>query len=198
MHCFVTGITSGIGKAVAEMALQQGWAVSGCARRSKPLVQLCENHPSITGAVADVADRSALVAAMEKAVAQHGPIHAVIANAGHGMDGELATMPLADLEHVFRTNVFGVHNTVQCALPHCADKPRFVLVASVASWLAIPRMGAIAQRKQLLIATPRPCVWNYMIRVCAYVPVIRERFVLIFLMRLPKPGRYGLGAPDER
>ncbi|HTP50983.1 MAG TPA: SDR family NAD(P)-dependent oxidoreductase [Anaeromyxobacteraceae bacterium] len=58
--CLVTGTTSGIGRAVAEVLLERGWEVLGIARREAPLA-----HPEYRHARVDLADTAALEARLD-------------------------------------------------------------------------------------------------------------------------------------
>ena len=147
-HLFVTGASAGIGAAVCRLAVQRGWRVTACARREDRLQDLqAELGASLVTQVADVTDRQSLDQVVAAGVAAHGPIDAVIANAGRGCDGELLDLSGDDLASVMAVNLGGVHNSVLATRPHWAPRARVVIVASIVSFLTVPRMGAYCATK---------------------------------------------------
>ncbi|MFW5751268.1 MAG: SDR family NAD(P)-dependent oxidoreductase, partial [Planctomycetota bacterium] len=121
-HLFVTGCSAGIGHALVELALHRGWRVSGCARSRDRLAQMeRELGPRFLACPADVTRAADCHAAVAAAVERFGPLHAVAANAGRGIDGEIVECEVDDARAVFELNFFGVHRTVTAALPHLLD-----------------------------------------------------------------------------
>lgn len=76
----VTGAASGIGRACAELLLEQGAAVAGLD--INPAVETMNARPGFLGMVCDVTDRAALAAAVRGAVRQFGGLDCLITNAG--------------------------------------------------------------------------------------------------------------------
>jgi rhamnose utilization protein RhaD (predicted bifunctional aldolase and dehydrogenase)/NAD(P)-dependent dehydrogenase (short-subunit alcohol dehydrogenase family) len=76
----VTGAASGIGRACAEMLLEQGAAVAGID--INPGVEVMSSRPGFLGIVCDVTDQAALVASVRRTVRQFGGIDCLITNAG--------------------------------------------------------------------------------------------------------------------
>ncbi len=148
LHCFITGVSSGIGRATLDEAVQQGWKVSGCARRVDVIHELTETYQTDTCLlVGDVTDDHSIETALRTAVEQNGPIDIVIANAGYGLDGELLELSPEDVRAVFDTNVIGVHRTIRAARAYLTTNARICIVSSVAAFLPIPRMGAYCASK---------------------------------------------------
>ncbi len=83
---------------------------------------------------ADVTDRDALEQAVAAAVEATGGIDVVVANAGIGAGGAVATMPADAFERVIEVNLLGAYRTVRACLPHVIERRGYVLlVASVAA-----------------------------------------------------------------
>ena len=83
---------------------------------------------------ADVTDRAALERAVAGAVEATGGIDVVVANAGIGAGGAVATMPADAFERVLDVNLIGAYRTVHACLPHVIDRRGYVLlIASVAA-----------------------------------------------------------------
>ncbi|NHE59199.1 SDR family NAD(P)-dependent oxidoreductase [Cyclobacterium plantarum] len=88
---FITGATSGIGKACAHYLAQEGFAIIGCGRRKERLEQLKDELPSGTPyqyLVFDVRDKQAVYAAVDSLPKEWQAIEVLINNAGnaHGLD----------------------------------------------------------------------------------------------------------------
>lgn len=84
-HLVITGASTGIGKATAARVVRGGARVTLIARRGELLADLCAELGAGAGwAAADVGRQDQLIAALDSAVAQHGPIDALFLNAGTG------------------------------------------------------------------------------------------------------------------
>ncbi|MBK5928747.1 SDR family oxidoreductase [Rhodobaculum claviforme] len=79
---FVTGASSGIGRAVAERALADGWNVALMARRAEALDAVAEGHASALVLPGDVTDAVAVETAFAAAMARFGRIDVLFNNAG--------------------------------------------------------------------------------------------------------------------
>ncbi|TVR41915.1 MAG: SDR family NAD(P)-dependent oxidoreductase [Planctomycetota bacterium] len=191
-HLLITGASSGIGAALVEWALAQGWQVSGLARREDRLQDL-QQRLDPAGAhfsyyLADVLSQESLDRAVASAVAQRGPLRGVVANAGRGVDGELSDLSAADVAMVYDCNVVGVQRTLRASRPHMGAGSAMVCVSSVAAFLPIPRMGAYCATKHALeawVAAARMELRDADIRILSCCPgtVATE-----FFASAPKPG----------
>ncbi|WP_088308202.1 SDR family NAD(P)-dependent oxidoreductase [Novosphingobium sp. B 225] len=84
-HIVVTGASTGIGRATVVRLVAGDAKVSAIARRADLLQELCaELGDRAKWTAADVGDQAALTAALDSAVAQHGPIDGLFLNAGTG------------------------------------------------------------------------------------------------------------------
>jgi|TARA_B100001093_G_scaffold143443_3_gene135940 3-oxoacyl-[acyl-carrier protein] reductase len=99
---FITGTRKGIGRAIAEHLLSQGWIVGGCSRRSTDLVHENYHHFEI-----DVADEAAVIETIKTIKKLHGPIRALINNAGVASMNHILLTPVESYEKIFKTNVLG-------------------------------------------------------------------------------------------
>ena len=102
----VTGGSEGIGKGIAEALIAEGVQVTITGRREDLLKSAAEEIGAdwIAG---DVADEAHAVEAVQSIVKKHGRLDILINNAGYGIFKPLTEMSLAEIEGVFRTNVFG-------------------------------------------------------------------------------------------
>lgn len=149
----ITGASSGIGLATARQAAQRGARVVLVAREEGDLQRVTQEITATGGqaiyAVADVADRDALAAAAERAVAQWGGIDTWVNDAGVSIYGELRDIPVDDARRLFETNYFGVVNGSLVALQHLERRGGGALinVGSTVSDRAIPLQGHYSASK---------------------------------------------------
>ncbi|SHG71587.1 NADP-dependent 3-hydroxy acid dehydrogenase YdfG [Jatrophihabitans endophyticus] len=144
----VTGASSGIGEATAVDLARHGAAVALVARRRDRLDALAGRIGDAGGTAlvieADVADESAVGAAVARTVAELGRLDTVVANAGVMLLGPVADAPTEEWRRMVNLNVLGLMYTAHAALPHllaaAEDGPRgvgdLVLVSSVAGRVA--------------------------------------------------------------
>ncbi len=118
----ITGVSSGLGRAFAEGALEAGHTVVGTVRRRADLDAFEALGAGAHGRLLDVTDEKAVFAAVDDVESTVGPIDVVIANAGYGLEGIFEETPLSELRAQFETNVFGVAATVQAALPYMRER----------------------------------------------------------------------------
>jgi NAD(P)-dependent dehydrogenase (short-subunit alcohol dehydrogenase family) len=124
----ITGARQGIGNALARELTARGATVVGLDMAESPGVAL-----SLT---ADVTDREAMRAAVERIVQRFGRLDVVVANAGVApTPATLRTMDPAEYDRVIAVNQTGVFNTVHPAIePVIAQRGHIHVVASVAAF----------------------------------------------------------------
>ncbi len=145
----ITGAASGIGAATALELHQRGAAVVLVDCDAAPLAVVAARiGADVLTVVCDVTSRATCDAAVAAAMARHGRIDIVWANAGVASFGPLALTDPAAWQRCFEVNVFGVFNIVRAALPEVMRQQGMVLVsASVSSFAHPPAMSAYAASK---------------------------------------------------
>jgi 3-oxoacyl-[acyl-carrier protein] reductase len=118
----VTGAGKGIGRAIATALASRGVQVGLLARTAPDLDALAADLQRVHGvatavAVADVADRHAVEAAVNAVRDALGGLDIVINNAGIAQGGTLLTMEPAAWERHFAVNVFGTYHVTRAVLP---------------------------------------------------------------------------------
>jgi NAD(P)-dependent dehydrogenase (short-subunit alcohol dehydrogenase family) len=120
---FVTGASSGFGRAITEAALAAGDIVVGAARRTEALDDLVAAHPDQLEALAlDVTDTVAAAAAVRDVVVRHGRIDVLVNNAGRTHVGAFEETTDAELRDLFDLHVFGPAALVRAALPSMRER----------------------------------------------------------------------------
>lgn len=146
----ITGVSSGLGRAIAVGALDAGHQVVGTVRKPEDAVALEELAPGRAQArVLDVTDDGAVLHAVADVEATVGAIDVVIANAGYGVEGTFEETPLSEMRAQFATNVFGVAATLRAALPFMRRRRagHLMAVTSMGGLMAVPGMSAYCASK---------------------------------------------------
>ena len=146
----VTGGNRGIGYAIAEEFLKQGYRVAVTARNgSGP-------NGSIT-VKADVTDPGSLDSAISEVEAALGPIEILVANAGITKDTLLMRMTDEDFESVVDTNLSGVFRVLRRVIKSMlkAKFGRVILIGSVVGLLGSPGQVNYSATKSGLVGMAR-------------------------------------------
>ncbi len=115
---FITGASRGFGALIAQEALANGDAVVATARSPKSITDRLGDHPNLLALALDVNDEAQAHAASRSAVEKFGRIDVLVNNAGFGVLGAVEETSQAEIEAVFRTNVFGLLAVTRAVLPH--------------------------------------------------------------------------------
>ena len=138
-HILITGASSGLGAALAESYAASGVTLSLHGRNAERLADVAARCTKLGAMIAthsgDVSDADGMAAWItERDAAQ--PIDLIIANAGISLgSGDLHDSPTQS-EAIFATNVTGVFNTVQPALPLMVKRRygQIAIMSSIASF----------------------------------------------------------------
>jgi len=156
---FITGASSGIGRALAEAYAARGWRLALVARRAE-VVQAWLAEAGIGAAqaqvhVADVRDRAAIIAAGTRCLIEQGLPDVVIANAGISVGIDTAEREdLAVLEDLYATNVVGLAATFHPFIRpmRLARRGTLVGIASVAAIRGLPGHGGYCGSKAAVVS----------------------------------------------
>jgi NAD(P)-dependent dehydrogenase (short-subunit alcohol dehydrogenase family) len=130
----ITGAGSGFGKGAAIELARRGHDVIASCETAAQAEALGAEHPELTAIQLDVTDAAAVAGAADLGV------DVLINNAGLGLVGPMATVPLADVRRSFEINVFGMVALSQAVIPGMRERGwgRIINVSSVAGILASP------------------------------------------------------------
>lgn len=152
----VTGGSSGIGLAVAEGLVREGARVAILARNELGLAaakrKLTEAGGEAVAVSADVTDREALAAAVDKAVAELGGLDVLVTSAASLSFGRFTETDPDDFDATLETVLGGTVDTVRLALPHLeSSRGAVVCVGSIAARMPLPGMAAYTTSKHGLV-----------------------------------------------
>ena len=112
-NTLVTGVTSGIGREIAQLLAERGARVFGTVRNP----QSASLIPGVEMVRMDVTDDSSVNEAVQGIVRKAGPIQLLVNSAGYSFMGALEETSVAEARQQFETNLFGVLRVTNAVLP---------------------------------------------------------------------------------
>ena len=114
----ITGCSTGFGRELAGLLLQQGARVVATARDVSKIGDLVKGHEDQALALPlDVTDAAAISRAVKQAEARFGRIDVLVNNAGYGYLAAIEEGEDAPVRAMFDTNVFGLVDVTKAVLP---------------------------------------------------------------------------------
>ena len=154
---WISGASSGIGRALALKLAAEGYKVAVTARNHEKLLELQTEAHGLSGSiivldgdVTDAADMEHTVAAIEY---QHGSLAMAILNAGVNLPVDGAHLKHEDFDRSFAVNLSGVVNCLIPAVRHMRMKGQgqIAIVASATGYGGLPTSAAYGATKAALI-----------------------------------------------
>jgi NAD(P)-dependent dehydrogenase (short-subunit alcohol dehydrogenase family) len=120
---FITGVSTGLGRALAEAALADGHRVVGTLRNEAGRDEFDRLSPGRSfGKLLDVSDTAAIAPAVAEIENEIGAIDVLVNNAGYGHEGTVEESSVEDLRRQFDVNVFGAVAVIQAVLPYMRQR----------------------------------------------------------------------------
>lgn len=152
----ITGATSGMGLATAQLFVEEGAYVFITGRRQKELDESVKTiGKNVTGVLADSANLSDLDHLFEIVKAEKGRIDILYASAGAVDGAPIGHITEEHFDKQFNVNVKGTLFTVQKALPLINDHGSIIMTGSVAAQMGMPYLSVYAASKATLDAFAR-------------------------------------------
>lgn len=135
----ITGTSSGLGRATAELFHAKGWNVVATMREPDAETELTRLDNTLVTRL-DVEDAGSITSAVQAGLDRFGSLDALVNNAGYGAYGPLESTPMAKIRRQFEVNVFGLLATTQAVLPHFRSRRSGVIVniSSIGGRMALP------------------------------------------------------------
>lgn len=146
----ITGVSTGLGRALAEAVLSRGEVVIGTLRKREQLAEFEALAPGRAIAkLLDVTDRERVYASVTQAIQAAGGIDVVVNNAGYGLSGAAEEVSDSEIRHQMETNFFGLVAVTQAALPFMRAQKHghIVNISSVAGYKGILGMSIYSASK---------------------------------------------------
>src|SRR5207249_178997 len=141
----VTGVSSGIGRKIAQLLAEQGARVFGTVRDPRSATPI---H-GVEIVQMDVTDDASVSAAVQSIEQKAGPVQILVNNAGYSLTGALEEASLTEARQQFETNFFGVLRVTNAVLPRMRQTGygRIINISSVVGFIPAPYMGIYAVSK---------------------------------------------------
>ncbi|MEB8387747.1 SDR family NAD(P)-dependent oxidoreductase [Rhodobacteraceae bacterium KMM 6894] len=141
----ITGASSGIGHATAQLFLQEGWRVGLLARRADRLSALADTYENAVPLPCDVTDPDAMQETFDRFCAD-APLDVLFNNAGiFGPSGPIDEIPVAAFDEVINVNLRGMFIAARLAFAQMRRQSpqggRIINNGSLSAY--VPRPGSI-------------------------------------------------------
>ena len=132
----ITGVSRGLGRAMAEEFIRLGHVVLGCGRSEKEIAQLRKQFPAPNDfAVVDVADDSQVAAWAKRVLKSHAAPDLLLNNAALiNRNAPLWEVPAQEFSDVIDVNIKGVANVIRHFVPAMIRQSRGVIVNFSSGW----------------------------------------------------------------
>jgi NAD(P)-dependent dehydrogenase (short-subunit alcohol dehydrogenase family) len=147
---FITGASTGFGRAFAEYALDQKYRVVATARNASAVDALGQKHADrLLPLRLDVNSREQIDEAVGRAIVHFGSVDVLINNAGYGVVGAVEETPEEELRALMDINFFGAVAVTRALLPQFRRQKRgaIVNISSLGGQLSISGFGAYSASK---------------------------------------------------
>jgi len=157
---YITGGSSGIGLACAEMLAARGANVLILARRPGQLETAIKQIESkrvsekqrFSAVQVDVSDKDQIVNSLSRAVKEFGPPDILINSAGISFPQKFEDVPFDKYDEIMRVNLYGTWNTISNLLPYLKQSHGYIInVSSVAGYIGVFGMTAYSASKFAVI-----------------------------------------------
>jgi NAD(P)-dependent dehydrogenase (short-subunit alcohol dehydrogenase family) len=141
----ITGASSGIGRASAELFAAKGWNVVATMRHPDASLE----RDNVLVQRLDVQESASIRAAVDAGIARFGAIDALVNNAGFGQYGLFEALSREEIQAQFDVNVFGVMDVTRALLPHFRARRAgmIVNVSSGAGLFTLPMISLYCASK---------------------------------------------------
>lgn len=147
---FITGISRGLGRALAEAVLARGDTVIGTVREGTADVEAGSGTLHVLQL--DMAEPDGIAAAASEAFSRAGRIDVLVNNAGYGLLGAIEEATDAEVERLFAVNLFGPFRLIRALLPHMRQQGsgHIINITSIAGRAPMASSGMYAAAKSAM------------------------------------------------
>jgi NAD(P)-dependent dehydrogenase (short-subunit alcohol dehydrogenase family) len=147
---FITGVSRGLGRSIAQAVLDQGDIVIGTSRDGSSTLDGKSGRVHVLPL--ELTNRDQIFSTVVDAQKLQGKIDVVVNNAGYGLIGAIEETSVEELQHVFDVNFFGAAYVTQAVLPYLREQRsgHIINITSIAGFSAPPGSGFYAAAKYAL------------------------------------------------
>ncbi|AJS60568.1 SDR family oxidoreductase [Paenibacillus sp. IHBB 10380] len=139
---FITGASSGIGRATVKYFAERGWNVVATMRTPEKETEFIKVD-NIVVLRLDVEKQDTIQSAVAEAIQRFGTIDVLLNNAGYGTMGLLEVATEEQIRRQFEVNVFGMINMTKALLPHfrSIQEGMLINISSMGGKVTFPTMS---------------------------------------------------------
>lgn len=153
---FITGCSSGFGRALTQRVLEAGDKAVITARNPESVADLAEAYPDTALSVPlDVRNEEQIVSAVDAARQHFGAVDVLVNNAGYGYRAAVEEGEPEAIRDLFETNYFGAVHMIKAVLPLMREQGNGMIIniSSIAGQHSAPGSGYYAASKAALEST---------------------------------------------
>ena len=172
---WITGGSTGIGKALAIKFAAMGWNVAISARRAELLNELSNSYENISGFPLDVTDKEKCKEVFNEIKNKFENIDICFFSTGTWDPKKEKEIDVEQMEDVFKVNFFGTVNCIKAVEQYFRDKKKGIItiVSSIAGYRGLPNSTGYGPSKSALNNLAESLYFDfkrYNVRVCLVSP----------------------------
>ena len=172
---WITGGSTGIGKALAIKFASKGWNVAISARREELLNEICNQHENISAFKLDVTDKSKCREVFNEIKNKYENVDICFFSTGTWNPKKEKDIDLEQMEEVFKVNFFGTVNSIKAVEQYFKEKKDGIItiVSSIAGYRGLPNSTGYGPSKSALNNLAESLYFDFKrsnVRVCLISP----------------------------
>lgn len=172
---WITGGSTGIGKALAIKFASKGWNVAVSARREELLNELSDQYENISAFPLDVTDKQKCTEVFDQIKKKYEDIDICFFSTGTWNPKKEKEIDVEQIEEVFKINFFGTVNTIKAVEQYFRDRKKgtITIVSSIAGYRGLPNSTGYGPSKSALNNLAESLYFDFKrfgVRVCLVSP----------------------------
>ena len=172
---WITGGSTGIGKALAIKFANKGWNVAVSARRVELLDDLSKNYENISSFPLDVTDKTKCIEVFNQIKTHFENIDICFFSTGTWNPKKEKEIDVEQMEDVFKVNFFGTVNSIKAVEQYYRERKNGIItiVSSIAGYRGLPNSTGYGPSKSALNNLAESLYFDfqrYNVRVCLVSP----------------------------
>ncbi|WP_440672465.1 SDR family NAD(P)-dependent oxidoreductase [Candidatus Pelagibacter sp. HIMB1715] len=172
---WITGGSTGIGKALAIKFANKGWNVAVSARRVELLDELSKNYENISSFPLDVTDKAKCIEVFNQIKNKFENIDICFFSTGTWNPKKEKEIDVEQMEDVFKVNFFGTVNSIKAVEQYYRERKSGIItiVSSIAGYRGLPNSTGYGPSKSALNNLAESLYFDfkrYNVRVCLVSP----------------------------
>jgi len=172
---WITGGSTGIGKALAIKFASKGWNVAVSARREELLNELSDQYENISAFPLDVTDKQKCAEVFDQIKSKYENIDICFFSTGTWNPKKEKEIDVEQIEEVFKINFFGTVNTIKAVEQYFRDRKKgtITIVSSIAGYRGLPNSTGYGPSKSALNNLAESLYFDFKrfgVRVCLVSP----------------------------